>query len=79
MMFVYSRSSYGSIIVPPWPRLAATFQGYISHLEPWEVELMSFMDLKVDPFAMGTTLLQGLKGVSDGSVWLKTRGAFGWT
>ena len=56
----------------------STFEEYVQSLEPWECELLSHMELPTDPFSVTVALSDGFSGVSDGSVWLKTRGAFGW-
>ncbi|KAI2503536.1 hypothetical protein MHU86_10918 [Fragilaria crotonensis] len=58
---------------------AATFEQYVEDLEPWEYDLLSRTNLPTDPFSVGLALSQGVRGVSDGSVWLKQMGAFGWT
>jgi hypothetical protein len=57
----------------------ATFEQYVADLEPWEYDLLSRTALPTDPFSVGLALSHGVRGVSDGSVWLKQMGAFGWT
>ena len=69
-----------SSVVSPRPSTvrAATFLDYIQQQSPWEQELLEHIDLSDDPFSVGWALSSGIRGVSDGSVWLKTWGAFGW-
>ncbi|KAI2493087.1 hypothetical protein MHU86_21471 [Fragilaria crotonensis] len=56
----------------------ATFDHYVQTLAPWEAELLSHMDCSTDAFTISEALTHGLRGVSDGSVWLKQMGAYGW-
>lgn len=56
----------------------STFDQYIRNLEPWETELLTHIDLPEDPFTISDALSHGVRGVSDGSVWLKQMGAYGW-
>ena len=67
-----------SVIFPPGPVQAATFREYIEQQQPWEIEILTHIYTSVDPFSAALALSFGIRGVSDGSVWLKEMGAFGW-
>lgn len=56
----------------------ATFDEYVSSLAPWETELLMHIEFSEDPFSVSDALSHGVRGVSDGSVWLKQTGAYGW-
>ena len=57
-----------------------TFEEFIASLPPWEVELLQYTELSLDPveFCMVINAL-GFKAASDGSVRHETQAAFGWT
>ena len=69
----------GKFATNPKPHFPATFEQYIDGLDPWEIELLTHQDLPTDPFSVSDALSHGVRGVSDGSVWTKSLGAFGWT
>ncbi|KAI2502879.1 hypothetical protein MHU86_11548 [Fragilaria crotonensis] len=68
-----------TVMAPPRMVQIATFEQYIADLDSWEYDLLSRTTLSTDPFSIGLALSYGVRGVSDGSVWLKQMGAFGWT
>lgn len=72
------RVSRASSIFIPKVVHPATFDQYVQTLAPWEAELLSHMDCSTDAFTISEALTHGLRGVSDGSVWLKQMGAYGW-
>ena len=56
-----------------------TFAQFITaHCAPWEVQLLEAIEMFLDPFAVSVALENGIRGVSDGSVWIKKLGAYGW-
>lgn len=57
---------------------ATTFDQYVNSLEQWEAKLLSHMALSTDAFTVSHTLSHGIREVSDGSLWLKQMGAYGW-
>ena len=61
------------------PIFPSTFDQYIFQLEPWESQLLASVELPTDPFSVSLALSYGIRGVSDGSVWIKKLGSFGWT
>ena len=63
---------------PPYTASLPTFDHYIETLDDWEVNLLQHFELFADPFSVGLSLSQGIRAVSDGSVWIKRLGAFGW-
>ena len=63
----------------PRPSPVTTFDQFIrAHCEPWETQLLENIELFLDPFSVSIALERGIRGVSDGSVWIKRLGAFGW-
>ena len=58
--------------------ISPTFDHYIGELDELEASLLQHIELLTDPFSVGLALSNGLRGVSDGSVWVKRLGAFGW-
>ena len=71
----YDSSTY----LPVQPRPAATFDQYVSRLPTWEVDLLTHFEFPQDPFTASLHLAQGVRAVSDGSVWDDNQGAYGWT
>ena len=62
----------------PYSSCSPTFEQYLAELDEWEASLLQHVELFVDPFSMESSISYGLKAVSDGSVWIKRMGAFGW-
>ena len=58
--------------------VSPTFEHYIEELDEWEASWLQHIELFTDPFSVELALSKGLRGVSDGSVWVKRLGAFGW-
>ena len=65
---------------PPYipPSAAATFELFVTTLDPWEADLLSHVTLSVDPFSLCLELVPGFRAVSDGSVRVQQHGSFGW-
>ena len=73
------RLAHSTVLAPiSRPVFPATFDQYVSNLAPWEAELLLHMALSTDAFTVSDALSHGVRGVSDGSVWLKQMGAYGW-
>jgi hypothetical protein len=62
----------------PLPSATATFELFITTLDPWEMELLRQVTLSIDPFSICLELTPGFRAVSDGSVTLMQYGSFGW-
>ena len=54
------------------------FQAYIHTLAPWEIDLLQFLQLQQDVFAIMNKMQSGFSAASDGSVLYHTNGSFGW-
>ena len=54
------------------------FQTYLAGLDPWEADLLHFVQLKADVFNIMRKILPGFSAASNGSVLYKTNGSFGW-
>ena len=50
----------------------------VRSLAAWEIDLLQYAELYTDPFAICVALEQDFRAVSDGSVWFKSQGSFGW-
>ena len=57
---------------------AATFAQFVSRLPAWEAELLEDIELAEDPFTVSDALSHSIRAVSNGSVWTKNQGAYGW-
>lgn len=68
----------GSGMAIPTPIRAATFTQYIQQQAPWEIELLTHIMMEDDAFTVAWKLSFGIRGVSNGFVWIKVLGAFGW-
>ena len=63
----------------PKKSVFTTFDQFITaSCEPWETQLLQHIEMFQDPFAVSVALENGIQGVSDGSVWIKQLGAYGW-
>ena len=68
-----------AVHIPPPISTPSLFTQYVSPLPPWEAELLQYLEFSHDPFTASHDLMQGIRAVSDGSVWEDNQGAFGWT
>lgn len=72
--------TYHQVRLPPVhpPSTIATFEQYVMSLSPWEIELLQYVRLELDPRAICVALESTFRAVSDGSVRYNKHGAFGW-
>jgi hypothetical protein len=63
-------------IIPNAPNL--DFKIFTANLEPWEEELLHFIQISTDVCTLCGKLNNGFSATSDGSVRYKTNGSFGW-
>ena len=54
------------------------FSAYITTLDPWEVDLLQFVNIHTDVFTTLGKLQQGFSAACDGSVRHTTNASFGW-
>jgi hypothetical protein len=60
------------------PPTSATFDDFIQTLAAWEIDLLYHTTISIDPYSVCEALAHGFCAVSDGSVWYKSQGSFGW-
>jgi hypothetical protein len=68
-----------SVKPPSSTFIPSDYDDYVRSLESWEIDLLQYAELHTDPFAICVALENGFRAVSDGSVWFKSQGSFGWT
>ena len=56
-----------------------TFPAFVAKLQPWEQELLQYVEFTSEPYELCTDLQPHVRAVSDGSVRMETQGAFGWS
>ena len=71
---------YSSTIKPKilLPSETATFDLFVSTLDPWKVDLLQHINMHCDPYTLCHELTSGFRASSDGSVQNEHNGAFGW-
>jgi hypothetical protein len=60
-------------------RVNQDFEAYLQQLDPWENELLSYVNLKYDIFTTYGKMQEEFHAAADGSIQRRHSGSFGWT